>query len=498
LVVRAVVHVMNVKSGKAAPFVWPDPRRIFWSVAAVVAFSVAAMAVIVALAELHDNPSPATVAAVVAYAAVAGILTLAFVRPWVLLSPLAKRGHFRAAYYAAQLSPLFFATDNTRGGALLLSGLALAHAPSCTPAQRAFLARRLAKERLGGAAYGAALAMWHALEARAARETGDAEGAIELEDNAWAIFGTVTYMSPKATPLPVRRLAEEYLALDSARRGQWGGVETAASTLQARLISPIGRALHAFVNEKLKGQPRAEEDAKVVRTLASPIVDRLFAREQRDAPRDAVEARARAGQVYLTLIRREYVGPRMVLNMLGTYDLLLDPAFPDTVLPPEIRDDAELVSGVQDSVAESIAEALAPMVAPLHAMSGYGPISARVHARLETALFQDVNRHFKRLDDRRAEGTRLDARAEWIDVSLVRARYRRVQNTLGDAAAARLQQQLAFSYGNLGVDMCNKAPRRRPLAHAIFHTLYGEAVRTANQNSVALQAKNMRVTEGPR
>jgi hypothetical protein len=141
LVVRAVVHLANVKSGKAAPFVWPDPRRIFWSVAAVVACAFAAMYGLVLLAELHDDPSPAAVRAVAAYAAAAGGVTLAFVRPWMLLYPLARRGHFRLVYYGAQLSPLFFTTDNTRGGALLLSAFALAYAPSCTETERALLAR---------------------------------------------------------------------------------------------------------------------------------------------------------------------------------------------------------------------------------------------------------------------------------------------------------------------------------------------------------------------
>jgi hypothetical protein len=188
----------------------------------------------------------------------------------------------------------------------------------------------------------------------------------------------------------------------------------------------------------------------------------------------------------------------MILAMLATYDALLDPGSPDTVLQFGIRDDEELVSGVQDAVAESIAEVLAPAGAPLHAMSRFGPISARVHARLETMLFQDLTRSLERLDERRAGGTRLDARAEWLEVSLVRARYRRLQLTLGDAALARVQQQFTYTYCNLGVDLSNKAPRRRPLAHAIFHTLHGESLRAGNQASIALQAKNMKITEGPR
>jgi hypothetical protein len=447
---------------------------------------------------LLEDPSPATVGAMLAYAAVVGGGGFAFGQTWALLHPLARRGHPRLVYYAAQLSPLFSATDNTRGGALLLSALALAYAPSCTEAQRAFLARRLAKEKRGGAAYGAALAMWHALEARAAREAGDDGRAIELEESAWAIFGTVTYMSAKASPLPVQRVAEEYLALDSARRGQWGGVERALNAGYPRSVTPAGRALLAFVNEKLNGKAREPADARVLRELASPIVDRLFAREPWGAPRDAVEARARAGRVYATLVRREHVAPRMVLNMLATYDALLDPGFPDSVLPSGMGDDAELVNGMQDAVAESVAEVLAPTGAPLYAMSRFGPISARVHARLETVLFQDMTRSLDRLEERRASGTRLDARAEWLEVSLVRARYRRLQLTLGDAALARVQQQFTYIYCNLGVDLSNKAPRRRPLAYAIFHTLHGESVRVGNQASIALQAKNMKITEGPR
>jgi hypothetical protein len=498
--IRVIVAASKAKSGNTSTtLALPNARELFWYLAACGGTLLAFMCGCIVLVEMARNPSPVAVGAMLlAYVAAVGGGIFAFVRTWTPLHLLARRGHFRLVYYAAQLSPLFVRTDNTRGGALLLSSLALAYAASSTEAQRAFLARRFAGEKRGGAAYGAALAMWHALEARAAREAGDAARAIELEEGAWAIFGTVTYMSTKATPLPVRRVAEEYLALDSARRGQWGGVDRGASSLHARSTTLAGRALIAFVDEKLKGKAREQVDAKVLRDLASPIVDRLFARQPRDAPRDAVEARARAGRVYANLVRREYVAPRMVLSMLATYDALLDPAFPDTVLPPEIRDDAELVSGVQESVAESIAEVLPPAGAPLFAMSRVGPVSARVHARLETTLFQEVTRGLKRLDDRRAECPRLDARAEWLEVSLVRARFRRLQQTLGDAAVARLQQRFAYSYGCLGVDLSNKAPHRRPLAHAIFHVLHGESVRAGDQVNIDLQAKNMRITEGPR
>jgi hypothetical protein len=497
-IARAILAAANTKSGKASPVAWPDPRRLFWGIVAVAGVLVALPVGILVLGALLDNPSAASVGAALAFAAAVGGGAVAFGWTWTLLHPLARRGNFRLVYYAAQISPLFLATENTRGGALLLSALALAYAPSCTEAERDFLARRLAKETRGAAAYGAALALWHALEARAAREAGNAARAVELEDNAWALFGTVTYMSPKAAPPPVRRVAEEYLALDSARRGQWGGIEAAAKSWDTRTVTTAGRAMLAFVNEKLKGNARDEADAQALRDLGSPIVDRIFARERMDAPRNTAEARARAGQTYLTLVRREYVTPRMVLAMLATYDVLLDPGFLETALPLEVRGDEELVSGVHDSVAESIAQVLVPSGAPLFMLSRFGPISARVHARLESALFQDLARSLARLDERRAEGTRLDARAEWLDVSLVRARYRRLQHTLGDAAVARVHPQFAYSYGNLGVELCNKGPRRRPLAHAIFRALHGESLRTGHQESIALQAKNMRITEGPR
>jgi hypothetical protein len=498
LVVRLVVRASRASQGKAAPLVLPDPRRLFWGVVAVGGLLVALPLGVALLGAVIDHPSLGSAASLgLLVAAVAGGV-LAFGWTWSLLHSLARRGRHRLVYYLAQLSPLFVSSDNTRGGALLLSAMALAYRPSCTRIERAFVARRLAEERRGGAAFGAALAVWHSLEARAARDAGDATHAFELDERAWSLFGTITYMSDKATPLPVRRAAEEYLALDSARRAQWGGIEAASASFHARTSTPARQAMVAYVNEKLKGRERRQDDTRLLARLASPVVDRLFAREARERKPDPAVVRAWATSTYVTLLHRKPVSARAAVGMLAIYDAMLDPGSPDTLLPPEIREDEALVTSVHDEVADSLAEVLAPVGVPLAALARFGPISARVYARLETHLLQDLARSLKHLDERYRTGARLDARSEWLDTSLVRARYRRVQYTLGDAAATRVLQGLAFSYGNLGVSMTSRAPLRRPLSHAIFNVLHGEAQRCGHQASITLQARNMKITEGVR
>jgi hypothetical protein len=497
LLVRLVVRASQASQGKAAPLVLPDPRRLFWGVVAIFGLIVALPLGLALLGAAIDRPSPGSIAALVTLVAAVAGGVLAYGWTWSLLHRVARRGHHRLVYYLAQLSPLFVSSDNTRGGALVLSAMALAYRPSCTQVERAFVARRLAKERRGGAAFGAALAVWHSLEARAARDADDAARALELEDCAWSLFGTVTYMSGKATPLPVRRVAEEYLALDSARRAQWGGIEAASASFHARTSTPARRAMVAYLN-KLKGQEPDRDDARVLESLASPVIDRLFAREAREQKLGTAEARAWATRTYVALVQRKPVSPRAAVAMLSIYDALLDPRSPDTLLPPEVREDEALVASVHDEVAGSLAEVLAPVGVPVYALGRFGPVSARVHALLETNLLQDLARSLKHLDERHRTGTRLDARSEWLDTSLVRARYRRVQYTLGEAAATRLQQGFAFSYGNLGVGMTSRAPLRRPLSHAIFNVLHGEALRCANQASIMLQLRNMKITEGVR
>ncbi len=495
LVVRLLAR--GAQGGKVA-VAWPRPRRLFWGVLAAAGLLVGLPLALGTLGYAIDHPSPASVLTAVGVAAGIGGGLLLYLATWRLLHSVARRGQHRLVYYLAQLSPLFLSSDGTRGGALLLASMALAYRPSCTTDERAFVGRRLGKERRGGAAFGAALALWHALEARAARDAGDCVRASEHEECAWSLFGTVTYMSAAATPVPVRRVAEEFLALDSARRGQWGGIAHASESFHARTSTPARRAMVAYLNEKLKGHPRDADDAKLLAALRSPVVGRMFARVPRETKLDAAGARAWANRTYVALARREPVSPRAAIAMLSIYDSLLHPQCPDTLLPPEVRDDEAVVESVHDAVAESLAEVLVPVGVPLAAIGRYGPISARVHARIETQLLQELARSLKSLDERYAAGTRLDARGEWLETSLVRGRFRRIQYTLGEAAATRLQQGFAFSYGNLGVAMTKAPPQRRPLSHAIFNVLHGEAVKCGNQASITLQARNMSITQGPR
>ena len=497
-----LVRLVLRARGKGPPVAMPDPRRLAWLIALVMGIAAALPLGIGLLATLGDRITLLTATLLLGYLAAVAAVAFAFRTPWSLLHPLARRGHHRLVYYLAQLSPLFIASGETAAGGLLLSALALSYRPSCTAIERSFLERRLAKDRRGLAAFGSALALWHALEARAARDAGDEARAFELAESARALFGTVTYMSHRAAPLPVRRVAEEYLALDSARRGLWGGLgnlpDSPARPGRRGRLTPAGQALRAFFRERLEGEPRAREDERVLARMQSPIVSRLFAREERTAGAGLPAARAQAAAAYLTLLRRKPVGPRATLAMLATFDLLLDPAAPGTLLPREIQQDGELLAAVQDDTAATLAEVIAPVGAPLSAMKHFGPVSARVHQRVEVALFDELAKSLKRLDARRAEGARGDARAEWLEVSHVRARYRRLQSTLGSAAAGRVLQGLAYSYGNLGVDMTAKTPLRRPLAHAIFGMLRGEAVLFGHQASITLQTSNMKATAGVR
>ena len=53
-----------------------------------------------------------------------------------------------------------------------------------------------------------------------------------------------------------------------------------------------------------------------------------------------------------------------------------------------------------------------------------------------------------------------------------------------------------FVYGNFGVQLSEEEPRMRPLAHAVFKCLHGDAVRLEDADNVKQQAHNMKVTAG--
>ena len=367
--------------------------------------------------------------------AVLGAVCVVYYWPWSVLYPVARGGHFRLVYYLARGSPVLAATSAARSWGLLLSGLALAYRSPATGEERDFIARRLAKEKRGFAVFGAALAMWYALEARAARDEGRLGEAFEFEETARGLFGTLSYCSSRVLPGPVRELVDEYLALDSARRGYWGGLENLPSDpppaaeargWRARIrsprrrITPTARALRAYLRERLAGRPREPEDEAVLAKLGSPIVKRLFERKPVVLTVDTSVARGLASKTYLALRRYEAVGHRATVHMLSVFDTLFHPAFPENLLPEEIRADEGAVASVHDDVAATLAEAIAPFGVPFAATSGFGPVSARVHQRLEQKLFDDLAKSLAWLDERCTDKTRLDAKTEWLEVSRVR------------------------------------------------------------------------------
>src|SRR5207244_4256223 len=139
----------------------------------------------------------------------------------------------------------------------------------------------------------------------------------------------------------------------------------------------------------------------------------------------------KAGETFAALARGKAVSPRAALHMLSIYDALLDPRCPDTVLPPALREDETFVAGVQETLAESLAGALVTYGAPVHALQAVGPISARVFQRLELKVQDDLLRALAVIEERGKIGwVRRSELEDWVDASLLRFLYRRLELTL--------------------------------------------------------------------
>ena len=67
---------------------------------------------------------------------------------------------------------------------------------------------------------------------------------------------------------------------------------------------------------------------------------------------------------------------------------------------------------------------------------------------------------------------------------------------LGTPAAAEIYPRFVHLYCNVGVELSERFPRMRPLAHAVFKCLSGEALRFQDAENVSQQAHNMHVTSG--
>jgi len=411
---------------------------------------------------------------------------------WPILRAIARRGRPTLVYRLAHLSLIFPWTGETYAGATLLAGIAFAHRGAVTKKEVAWLQSRLEKETRFLGTFGAAYALIEALKAKRARDKHRTRAAVEHAQRARTLFGTLTYMSPRAIPKGVLRFAYEYLALDDARLGHWGGVLLAPKSDATTVV----RALGGWVRDREDEKPKPWE-IRARKKLASPVVEGLFTRpKESTAPKDATEARAHLARDYHALLRGEPLGPRASLNLLALLDMFTHPEYPETLLPEEIRSDEALVDSIHDDLARSLQDAFLRIGVPIYALKNIGPISARVYQGLEAALLDELKTALDRCNEHKKLQHRRDAFAEWLEVSYVRAVYRRVEFTLGPEAAARVWRPFAYGYCNLGVLLSETWPRSRPLAFAIFRVLSLEAHRFKDEEQARQQLHNMTVTSG--
>ncbi len=413
---------------------------------------------------------------------------------WTILSALARGGRPKLVYYLARIALVFPSTGETRSGACLLALLALARRGDVTAAEREWVRARLRNEKRHLGTYATACALHLLLESRAARDEGRIGDAHQSLHRARILLGTVTYVSARGVPSAVRKIVWELLGLDDARLGHWGSLEIAPE----KALTPVSRVLRGWTRERLMDKPAEPKVDRLRRKLTSPGLDRLFARTNESLRPDGARAMwMRAQRHFRVLVLGGSIGPRHVMNVLATFDVMLHPEFPETMLPEAIRTDDELVAGVHEEIAAALTEPILREGAPLFAMKAYGPISARVYQRVEAALFGEMERTLRALDMRTKAGHRRDsAFEEWLEASEVRSLYRRIEMALGPDAIGQVWPHFVFSYCNLGVQLAETAPRMRPLAHAIFKCLSGEAVRFDDKENIKQQAHNMRVTAG--
>lgn len=415
--------------------------------------------------------------------------------PWPLLVRLARLGRPKLVYVLAHVCLLFAFSAETRAGACLLAGLALAHRGNTTKAERDWLLSRLqTDERLLGA-HATAFALYLALESRAAKDEGNAKASFALAEQSRLVLGTVTYFAQAAVPAGVLREVYELLSLFEAARGQWGGIMGSP----VGLLGPTAHALRDWADEQF-GPPPGDGAPPVKRKRPRKAtgvaqLDALFARtrDERESY-SAVEAYAMACGIHRELLRGEPVGPRRVLVMLSVYDVLLHPECPETILPEDVRKDEALLESVYDDIADSIAKSLVHHPAPLCALSQPGIVSARVYQRLESMLTNELTSALTALRERHQYGVRTSLHEELLETSRVRGIYRRFEQCFGTQAVAQYLPSLVQGYGNFGVSLSETVPRRRPLAYALFNVLHGEARRFQHADYIMLYSRNMNAT----
>lgn len=480
----------NAQHGRSPSILASTGRSLLWGLAVLELFVQSLIVVAFAFAG-PVGPSLVTVLVLAAFGLL-GVAVLFF--PFECLRPLARRGRFKAVYYAAHFTLVFGRTGETYAGASLLALLALAYRGGAREEELAWVRARLAKERQAFGAFAVAHALLLLLEARADAVGGRTAEAGERRLRSRSLLGTVSYMGWGA-PRAVRRLAFELLALDDARCARWSFLRNPGT----RFPAPARRALRAWVRERFLEEKPSWLDRLARKRLASPALEALHARAA-TPPREHAEARAIAADVYAALARGEAVAPTMTIWMMHVFDVLLSPDAEGCIVPPEQRGDQAFIDATAESIAGAVFQAVRVQGVPIHTLEELGPVSYRVYAKLEADVSDDLLRLLAWLEARLQE---FEARRcvlnpplqEWHMASQVRALFRRYERTLGEAAANRVFNRYLVVQSAFAARLSNTWPRMRPLAYAVFHSLHIDAVRYGDRNA-ELMARNMKITRG--
>jgi hypothetical protein len=197
---------------------------------------------------------------------------------------------------------------------------------------------------------------------------------------------------------------------------------------------------------------------------------------------------------YTALSKGDPLNARSVLNLLHALDYFFDPRSQGCRLPPELIADEDGAAEIADAISEGVFEALRSRGTPVFALKIHGAVSARVYQKLESFVQSELHASLQSVRERTVRKLRGNSRDEWLEASRVRALYRRVEYTLGTPAVGAHAQALFFNYGNFGVMLSETNPRRRPIAHAVFHCLRNEAQRFEHAEALKRENKNMGIT----
>jgi hypothetical protein len=452
----------------------------------------------VAASTAHDKGDIDAAITLGAWALVVALPGIAMLVPsWWWLKKIAAGGHVKTAYYLAHLFALFVQTGETYGGASVLAAYALSRRGNVTRAELVWLERRIWKQAGDMGTFGAAHALGMYMEAKLLRAEGRTVEASHVAQRARVMLGTITYMSNMGCQRGVRSLVHELLSLDEVRAGQWGGVLSPIRFFAKP--TPVHKELIDWVNHTLSpapGSPPSEKKRTRPHPAAHALMGALASRAEQGPLADGEEeALARATATFKTLQAGGEASTRELMLMLNAYDVQLYPEAPSTRIPESRRQDEGWLNQVQDDVATALTDLLRYRDIPIHALP-LGPISARVYEQLELALTTELANALEVAVARSHMKQRSDALSEWVEASYVRSVFRRLERTLGPAAAARHWPSYKHGYTALGVHLSETWFRMRPLAHAVFASLLFDAERFSDPQHVTLQRKNCGITGG--